>query len=116
MAIQDLPIRWEGPDAVIGMPPEIDVTNADSVRLVLLAALNHRAPTLIIDLSGTTFCDSAGVHAIIAVHKQAAAEGTQVRLVVTALLRIFTLAGVDQIIPTYPTLAEAVAATAAELQ
>ena len=60
-------------------------------------------------MSGTTFCDSAGVQAVITAYRQAAAAGTQVRLVATAVLRIFTVIGADQLIPVYPTLEAALA-------
>jgi anti-sigma B factor antagonist len=70
---------------------------------------------LIVDMSGTTFCDSAGVQAIIAAHKQAAAADTQLRLVAPAVMRILTLVGVGQLVPLYPTLEAALAgAPAAE--
>jgi anti-anti-sigma factor len=59
---------------------------------------------LIIDMSGTTFGDSAGVQAIIAAYRQATATGTELRLVATVVLRILTLVGVDQLIPIYPIL------------
>ena len=95
------------------MPAEIDVTNAEEVRQALLSAASHDAAVLVIDMSGTTFCDSAGVQAIIATRKQAAASGTQLRLAATGVLRILTLVGIDQLIPVYPTLEEALAGTPA---
>ena len=55
-------------------------------------------------MSGTTFCNSAGVHAIITAHRQITKTHTQFRLVATAVLRIFKLVGADQLTPTYPTL------------
>jgi anti-anti-sigma regulatory factor len=51
-------------------------------------------------MSRTTFSDSAGVHAIITVHRQITKTRTQFRLVATAVLRIFKLAGADQLIPS----------------
>lgn len=53
-------------------------------------------------MSGTTFCDSAGVHAIVTAHRQITKTRTQLRLVAMAVLRIFKLVGADQLIPTYP--------------
>ncbi len=102
-------VRWVGQQAIVSMPAEIDATNADEIGQALLAAAGHHAPVLIIDMSGTTFCDSAGVRAIIAAYQQAAATGTQLRLVATAVLRIFTLVGIDKLIPLYPTLEAAIA-------
>jgi anti-anti-sigma factor len=97
------------------MPAEIDVANADEIHRALVSAANLGAPVLIVDMSGTTFCDSAGVQAIIAAHKQAAAADTQLRLVAPAVMRILTLVGVGQLVPLYPTLEAALArAPAAE--
>jgi anti-sigma B factor antagonist len=104
MAAEYGKIRWIGPHAVVTVPAEIDVTNADEIGQALLAAASRAATVLIIDMSGTTFCDSAGVAAIIAAHKQATVTGTQLRLVATAVLRILTLTGAGQLIPIYPTL------------
>ena len=94
--------------AVITMPAEIDMTNVGQIREALLAAASGQT-SLIIDMNATTFCDSAGVRAIITASQQAAIAGTQVRLVATAVLRIFTITGADQLIPTYPTLEAALA-------
>jgi anti-anti-sigma factor len=106
-------LRWMGEQAVVTVPAEIDITNAGEVRRTLLGAASHDAAVLIIDMSGTTFCDSAGVQAIIDTYNQAAATRTQLRLVATAVLRILTLVGVDQLIPIYPTLEAALAAAPA---
>ena len=103
-------LRWMGEQAVVTVPAEIDTINAGEVRQALLAA-SHDATVLIIDMSGTTFCDSAGVQAIIDTYNQAAATRTQLRLVATEVLRILTLVGVDQLIPIYPTLEAALAGT-----
>lgn len=110
MATDDEKVRWVGPHAVVAMPAEIDAVNADQIRQRLLSAAGLGAPVLIVDMSGTTFCDSAGVRAIIAAYRQAAAGSTQLRLVTTAVLRILTLVGADQLIPIYPDLDAALAA------
>ena len=93
------------------MPAEIDAVNADRVGQVLLSAVSLHAAVVVADMSGTTFCDSAGVHAVIAAYRQAAANGTQLRLAATAVLRIFAVVGVDQLVPVYPTLEAALAGT-----
>jgi anti-anti-sigma factor len=102
MATGDYELRWIGPHAVITMPAEIDATNAGQIRQALLSAASHRMAMLIIDMSETTFRDSAGVNAIIAAHKQTAATRTGLRLVATPVGRILTLTGADQLIPIYP--------------
>jgi len=108
MTAEDYKLRRAGPHAILTMPAEIDLTNADQVRQALLAAVGDD-PVLIVDMTGTTFCDSAGVQAVIAAYQLAAAAGTQFRLVAAAVLRIFTVVGADQLIPVYPTLEAALA-------
>ena len=51
---------------VMATPPEIDVTTAEQLRAVLLAATENRYRTLVVDVTRTRFCDSAAVHALIA--------------------------------------------------
>jgi len=104
MSAPDDRVRWVGQHAVMAMPAEIDVANAGEIRQELLSAVSLGAAVLVIDMSETTFCDSAGVQVIIAAHKQAAANGTRLRLVALAVRRILTLVGIDQLIPIYPTL------------
>jgi anti-sigma B factor antagonist len=109
MSAEDYELRPAGRQSVITMPAEIDLTNAGQVREALFAALRPGAAVLIIDMSRTTFCDSAGVHAIIAAYRRTATAGTQLRLVAARVRRIFTVIGIDQLIPVYPTLDAALA-------
>jgi anti-sigma B factor antagonist len=108
-------LRWEGEQAIFATPADIDITNADQIRHALRAAASLGPSVLIIDMSATTFCDSSGVQAIIDAYNQVearnqgAATHTQLRLVATAVRRIITLIGVDQLIPVYPTLEAALA-------
>jgi anti-sigma B factor antagonist len=104
MPVADYEVRWVGQQAVVAMPAELDAAKADEIRRALLAAVGVDPAILIIDMSGTTFCDSAALKAIIGAHTQAVKTGTQLRLVATAVLRILTIVGVDQLIPIYPTL------------
>ena len=104
MSTEDYEVRRVGQHAVIRMPAEIDAAIADETRQALLAAVIPGTAILVIDMSRTTFCDSAGLKAIIAAHARAAETGTQLRLVATAVLRIITIVGIDQLIPIYPTL------------
>jgi anti-anti-sigma factor len=93
------------------MPAEIDAANADKIRQGLLPAVSLGAAVVVIDMSGTTFCDSAGVQAIVAAYRQAAATGTELRLVATAVLRIFTIVGIGEVVPIYPSREAALAGT-----
>jgi len=105
-------IEWTASSAVIATPAEIDVTNSAQTRRALLAAVARHPAVLIIDMSETTFCDSTGVEAIVAAYRQAAAAGTQLRLVAPEIERILTLTGIGQVVPVHSTLAAAHAAAA----
>ena len=107
MTADGIQLRWVGEQAVLTMPAEIDAGNADAVRQALLAEARRDRAGLIIDMSRTTFCDSAGIQAIIDTYNHAPV--TRLRLVAPAVGRIFTLTGVDQIISVYPTLEAALA-------
>ncbi|MFC9824484.1 STAS domain-containing protein [Streptomyces erythrochromogenes] len=45
---------------------EIDFDNAATLRTALLAALDSDRGTLLVDMSRVTFCDCAGLHALLA--------------------------------------------------
>jgi anti-sigma B factor antagonist len=100
---------------VVAAPEEIDITNAPELRSALLEAAAHGHGTLVADLSQTQFCDSSGLHTLLAAHKRATAEGGDMLLVLpgNAVLRVFTITGIDRIIPNFTSLEEALAQTSA---
>jgi anti-sigma B factor antagonist len=106
------PVLWLGQAAVATLPMEIDIANSDQVREDLLTVLNRGPTVLVVDMAGTTFCDSAGVNALVRAHKRAAASGVRMRLVVSAptVQRVLAITGVDRLIGTYPTVAAALIA------
>jgi anti-sigma B factor antagonist len=96
-------------------PEEIDITNAEALREALLTAAANGNGTFVVDMTRTRFCDSSGLHTLIAAYKRAGAEGGEVLLVIpsTAVLRVFALTGMDKVIPNFTSLAEALAQTPA---
>ena len=108
------PVEVVGDVPVLAAPEEIDITNAEALR----SALRPRARTARHARGGMTrtrFCDSSGLHTLIAAHKRAEAEGREVLLVIpgTAVLRVFALTAMDRVIPNFTSLAEALTQTAA---
>ncbi len=95
--------------AVVTAAAEIDITNAEQLRSALLRAAAKGPGTLVVDMTRTRFCDSAGLHTLIAAHKRARAEGHQLLLVISSppVLRLLALTGVDRVIPHFTTLAGA---------
>ena len=100
---------------VVAAPEEIDMTNADGLRTALLEAAVRGRGTFVADMSRTRFCDSAGIQALVRAHNRTQAEGGEMLLAVSAaaVLRVFALMGVDRLIPSFPTLQEALAQASA---
>jgi anti-sigma B factor antagonist len=100
------------PAVVIALPTEIDMATAGGVGRRLGSAVADGARTVIADMTATTFCDSSGIGMLLWAHKHAAANGSQLRLVVpaTAVLRSLALASLDHLLPIYPSLSMALAA------
>ena len=114
---------------VVRAPEEIDIANAGGLKAALLGAalLEAAGPEaagleapgpeaagpgralVVVDMSRTRFCDSAGLNALVAAARQARADGGEVRLVVVgeAVARIVALTGVDRVIPIYASLEDA---------
>jgi anti-sigma B factor antagonist len=106
MTEERFPVSWYGQTAVVGLPAEIDLTIADGAREVLLAVLNRGARGLVVDMTSTTFCDSAGITALARAARRAAQNGATMRLAATAqpVLRVLSLVGIDRLIDVYPSV------------
>ena len=97
---------------VVTAPAEIDIITAGQLRTVLLHSVAHGQATIVVDMTGTTFCDSAGFSVLVRAHKQTLAEGGGLRLVIpadSAVARSFTLTGLDRVIPRFTSLDHALA-------
>jgi anti-sigma B factor antagonist len=106
---EPLPVQWHGQMAVVTMPDEIDMSNSAAIQDRLLMALDHRPAALVVDMTSTTFCDSAGVRAIILASKQATTASCGLRLVIGSpgVRRVFSLIGADQLVEIHQRLASA---------
>jgi len=100
---------------VVATPEEIDTSNADEFRQLLLACADEGHAVLVVDMSATAFCDSTGVHQLVRAHQRARAAGGEVRLVTAAptVLRLLAIIGIDGFFPIFKNLDEAVATPAA---
>ena len=109
------PVEMAAEVPVVAAPEEIDIGNAAGLRAALLQAAAHGNQTLVVDMSRTQFCDSAGLHVLVRAHKRAQAGGGELLLVIcgAAVLRIFAVTGIDRLIPHVPTLGQALAHTTA---
>jgi anti-sigma B factor antagonist len=111
-----LPVQWHGQLAVVTMPEEIDMSNGAAIQEDLLAALGQRPAVLVVDMSSTAFCDSAGVRAVMITGRQAAAAGCELRLVIGSpgVMRVFSITGADQVVDVHDRLVSALERTPEE--
>ena len=95
------------PVVVAGLPAEIDTTNSAAVGQQLATAFAPGVQIVVADMTGTTFCDSTGVRALLAAHQHAAGRSAELRLAApcAAVRQILALDGARPILAAYPTVA-----------
>jgi anti-sigma B factor antagonist len=103
------PVEVVGGVPVVIAPEEIDITNAVGLQAALLDTAINGHRRFVVDMTRTRFCDSSGVHALAAAHRRALEEDRQLLLAVSgpAVLRVLAITGIDQIIPSFASLDEA---------
>lgn len=104
MTAPDQDVRWSGRHAIVTMPDEIDLTNSGDLNGMLAALIAQSPQTVTVDLTATTFCDSAGINVLARAHELATASGGELRIALghSPVARIIQLIGLDQIVPVYP--------------
>jgi anti-sigma B factor antagonist len=106
----EYPIEMVNGVPVVAAPAEIDISNADRLDAVLLDAAARGHAIFVVDMTRTRFCDSSCISSLVRAHKRAVAEGGELRLVIPAsatVVRVFGITGIGQVIPTFPSLYEA---------
>jgi anti-anti-sigma factor len=89
---------------VVTAPAEIDVTAADQLRAILFDRYARGNTAVVVDMTGTQFCDPAGVRELALAHQRAQAEGGGLWLVIpaaSAVLRVFTMTDLGRLVPRY---------------
>jgi anti-anti-sigma factor len=99
--------------AVAVVQGEIDASNRDALSHRLRAMLTNRSLALVVDLSATTYLDSAGINLLFEIGNELR-ERQQRLLVVVAepspIARMLAITGLNAAVPTHPTLDSALAA------
>ena len=100
---ESLEVSWSGEHAIVRMPAELDLANAASVDSQLAHICQGARGVITVDLSGTSFCDSAGLQSLARGHRLATENGGELRLAIgdSPVLRILQLTGTDQVLPVY---------------
>jgi anti-anti-sigma factor len=90
--------------AIAHVQGEIDASNTAWLGIRLRALLTNRSDALVIDLSGTTYLDSAGIALLFALASELRLHQQQLHLVVaegSPIGRMITLTGLDAAVPTH---------------
>ncbi|MFJ1974119.1 STAS domain-containing protein [Streptomyces sp. NPDC087903] len=100
---------------VLALAGEIDHTTADTFRQALTADDDVSSQYLVVDFHGVTFMDSSGINVLVAANNAARARDGWLRLadVPKPVLDVLHIVGLDDVIPLYPTLSQALAPEAA---
>ena len=105
------PIEMVNGVPVVVAPEEIDASNTGWLHAVLWEAADRGRGTFVVDMTRTQFCDSGGLGVLVRAHNRALADGGELRLVrptSASVLTVLTFTGIDQVIPSFPSLYEAV--------
>jgi anti-sigma B factor antagonist len=95
MPVTSYLFQMAGGMPVVVPPAEVDTTTVAPLRAIPLE-WHRRGHTTVVDMTGTQFCDSAGLRELVWAHTRAVADGGGLRLVIPAdgaVLRVFTVTG-----------------------
>ncbi|MFC4114203.1 STAS domain-containing protein [Nonomuraea zeae] len=89
--------------SVVRLRGELDLATRETVRESLLRALRHSTGLLILDLSGVSFCDAAGLGVMVGIQHQARSLGITLGLAAPGphLASVLRLTDLDRSFPMY---------------
>ncbi len=111
--MQDFQLLLSEPSAGVlelKLAGEVDMATVDPLReAAKTAASSGDYDTLVFDLTGLTFIDSTGLHALTEANRAMMARGGRVQIVCAPgnLLKVFELTGLDRVFPIVQSRAEA---------
>jgi anti-anti-sigma factor len=81
---------------------DIDISVVTPVQEILLQAIHTHGPLLLLDLSGVSFLDCAGLRALVMTRRRVELHGGSLQLVApsAAVRRILRLTGLQELIPS----------------
>jgi anti-sigma B factor antagonist len=103
--------RTEGGWDVLDVGGDVDLATAPVLRGRFDDLLSAGSRRVVVDLEGVGFMDSSGLSAIVAGLKGVRESGGRMAIVCSndALLKIFTITGLDRVLSIHGSVAEAVA-------
>jgi anti-sigma B factor antagonist len=91
--------EWQGGEARLSVGGEIDLLTAPALVEAANEALGRSPSALVLDLGQVTFCDSAGVAAMVRIYHRAAKLGTELRVRGAGQMvrHVLEISGVDRV-------------------
>jgi anti-sigma B factor antagonist len=83
--------------SVLQLQGELDASNRDHLRDAISSALQRRPPVLVVDITGLSFTDCAGLSVLAWAHQRLAEHGQQLIIVgaLPIVWRLLHLTGLD---------------------
>jgi anti-anti-sigma factor len=102
--------EWHDEVPVARLQGEVDASTVKEVGDRLRSLMSNRSVALVVDLSATTYLDSAGINLLFALAEELRGRQQRLALVIvkgSPIARMITLTGLDQTVPVRPTLPDA---------
>jgi anti-anti-sigma factor len=110
--LADVHEEWRDDTPVGRVDGEIDASNATMIGIRLRALVANHAFCLVVDLTATTYIDSAGINMLFVLGDELRARQQTLRLVVgpaTPIARMLAVTGLDRTYPAHATIDDALA-------
>jgi len=102
--------EWHDEVPVARVQGEVDASNVKEIGDRLRSLLSNRSVAMIVDLSATTYLDSAGINLLFMLAEEMRSRQQRLALVVadpSPIARMVSLTGLDRAMPVHPTLPDA---------
>jgi anti-anti-sigma factor len=102
--------QHQGDVPIAAVEGEIDASNAVEVRERIRALLTNRSRALVVDLTHTSYVDSAGINLLFALGAALAERQQKLHVVVppsSPISRVIAITGLDATVPIHARLEEA---------
>jgi anti-sigma B factor antagonist len=107
--------EWHDEIPVARLHGEVDASNVKEIGDRLRGLLSNRSVAMVVDLSHTTYLDSAGINLLFALGEEMRGRQQRLGLVVaepSPIARMVVLTGLDQSLPVERNLPDALAGVA----
>src|SRR6478735_12487827 len=102
--------EWHDEVPVARVEGEVDASNVKEIGDRLRSLLSNRSMAMVVDLSATTYLDSAGINLLFALADEMRSRQQRLTLVVadpSPIARMVALTGLDRAMPVHRTLPDA---------